>query len=137
MIRQKDVEIRQKDVQLEYLTSQLREREGRLRQKERELQQKDTQIQQKDEEIQQKNADISRLQREKQVGIKIIVSYELCKRSKAHKIISFMQCVSLQESLLRVTQHFAAEQRPTVKVATLGHVITLLIIIIVYNTDTE
>ena len=69
--------LRQKDAQLEHhvttvqqLTSQLREREGRLRQREEELQQKDTQIQLKDEEIQKKNADISRLQREKQVGIK-------------------------------------------------------------------
>ena len=76
-------DLHQKDVQLEHhvttvqqLTSQLREREGRLRQREEELQQKDTQIQQKDEEIQQKNADISRLQREKQVGIKIIASYD-------------------------------------------------------------
>ena len=70
-------DLHQKDVQLEHhvtivqqLTSQLREREGRLRQREEELQQKDTQIQLKDEEIRQKNADISRLQRERQVGIK-------------------------------------------------------------------
>ena len=61
---------------VQQLTSQVREREGRLRQREEELQQKDTQIQQKDEQIQLKNADISRLQREKQVGIKIIASYD-------------------------------------------------------------
>ena len=130
VIRQKDVEIRQKDVQLEHhvttvqqLTSQLREREGRLRQREEELQQKDTQIQLKDKVIQQKNADISRLQRKKQVGVKMNASYDFTiivqtfQGTKKHKIIFFMQCISLQESLLRVTQHSAAKQRPIIKVA--------------------
>ena len=119
---------------VQQLTSQLREREGRLRQREEELQQKDTQIQLKDQEIQLKNADNSRLQREMQrlqVGIKVIARYNFsnCVRFPRYQttlyamvyILLFnlrqFECVmALQESLLRVTQHSGAEQRPTVKV---------------------
>ena len=120
---------------VQQLTSQLREREGRLRQREEELQQKDTQIQLKDQEIQLKNADNSRLQRDMQrlqVGIKIIVRYNFSNcvhfpryqrtlYAMVYILLLFnlrqFQCVmALQESLLRVTQHSGAEQRPTVKV---------------------
>ena len=88
---------------VQQLTTQLREREGRLRQRE--------------EELKLKDADISRLQREiqrLQVGI-AFASFNFCKCAHIprHKAIS----VTLQGSLLNITQHSGAKQRPTVKVA--------------------
>ena len=90
---------------VQQLTTQLREREGRLRQRE--------------EELKLKDADISRLQREiqrLQVGIALnFASFNFCKCAHIlrHKAISD----TLQGSLLNVTQHSGAKQRPTVKVA--------------------